>query len=178
MTPKKYYQIIVGITLSLVVVGGVGYWYAVNMLMAASQNLATQMGIESSADLLITNLQATKLLYDREISPILPQINNALPTGSNQTQILAQLQQVAKSSGAALSAVSFPPGVSTAGGASGGGIVALPISFQVSGSFSQLQNFLAGVENLSRLTTVNSLTVSRSGQTITYAITINAYSKP
>jgi Tfp pilus assembly protein PilO len=177
MTPKKYNQIIAAITLSLVLAGGVGYWFALNILGDASEKLATQMGIESSADARIVNLANTQIAYDKEIAPMLAQINEALPNTPNQTQILEQVQKIAKTTGVSLSGITLnSTGVSTAGKV--GGVIPLPLSFQVSGSYDQLQNFLASVENLSRLTTVDSLTVGRSGQTITYAINLSAYSKP
>jgi len=176
MTPKKYYQNIVGIILGLLVLGGGGYWYALTVLSDTSQKLATQMGMASSADDRIANLQNTKNLYDKEIAPILTQLNDALPSTPDQTQILTQLQKMAQTTGVSLSTVTFIK--TTTNGSSIGGVVALPMSFQVTGSYAQLQNFLAEAENLSRLTTVDSLTVSRSGQTIIYAINLSAYSKP
>jgi Tfp pilus assembly protein PilO len=182
MTPKKYNQIIAAITLSLILIGGAGYWFALNVLGDASEKLAAQMGVASSADTRITNLVNTQNAYDKEIAPILTKIDEALPSTPDQTQILEQVQKVAKTTGVSLSGITLSStatsAATTSTAAKAGGVVPLPLSFQVSGSYAQLQSFLASVENLSRLTTVDSLTVSRSGQTITYAINLSAYSKP
>jgi Tfp pilus assembly protein PilO len=61
-----------------------------------------------------------------------------------------------------------------------GSVLALPISFQVQGSFAQLQLFLTKVENLSRYTNVTTLSISRPEKTqpIVYAMTLNVYVKP
>lgn len=178
MTPKKYFRIIITISVCLVMIGGGGYWYGLTRLSEASSTLAAQNTMSQTADNRIANLKNTELHYHKEIEPILGQINEALPAAPNQTKILAQLQVAAKTTGAVLSAVSFEDsqGVSTKPVAAG--VTALPMSFQVVGSYAQAQAFLAEIENLSRLTTVDSLTASNTNGTITYAIHLTAYSKP
>ncbi len=174
MTPKKYYQIIVGIMIGLAVVGAGGYWYALNALNDASADLATQKSLSDSADTRVANLKNTQNRYQKLVEPLLPQINEALPNTSNQTEILSQLQTAAKTSSVSLSSVTFQGSA----GKPVAGVIPLSMSFQVTGNFTHVQAFLADVENLSRITTVDSLTATASGKTITYAINLTAYSKP
>jgi len=61
-----------------------------------------------------------------------------------------------------------------------GTVLAMPISFQLSGNYDQLQQFTAKVESLNRFTNVTNLAISRPDKTkpIVYSIALNAYIKP
>jgi Tfp pilus assembly protein PilO len=61
-----------------------------------------------------------------------------------------------------------------------GQVLALPISFQLAGTYEQLQTFLKKVERLNRFTNVTNLGISRPDKTkpIVYSISLNAYIKP
>jgi Tfp pilus assembly protein PilO len=61
-----------------------------------------------------------------------------------------------------------------------GNVLALPISFQLSGSYAQLQLFTSRVENLNRFTNITNLAISRpdKNKPIVYSVSLNAYIKP
>ncbi len=184
MKPKQFFYVLLGAITAFVVAGGAGYYYALTNLKATTDKLAVQLAEQASAEEQIQYLNRLKNQYNREIEPILPLIEDALPRAKNQTAILAQLQTIAGGSGLALSNVNFtsPVGLPTATSqtVAAGNVLALPITFQVQGSYGQLQSFLAKVEHLSRFTSVTTLTVTTTGKgkPITYAMTVNAYVKP
>lgn len=184
MTPKQFFFVTLGMAGLLVAVSGGGYYLAVRHIKNTSSQLATQLGERDAAEEQLQTLGRLEVQFNRDIKPILPLIDEALPRAKNQTEILAQLREVAGAAGLNLGAVSFQsatglPGV-TSQTVKTGDVLALPISFQVQGSFAQLQSFLSKVENLSRFTNVTTLSVSRPDKSkpITYSMTINAYVKP
>jgi Tfp pilus assembly protein PilO len=183
MTPKQYNFIILSVIGGLLVAGAAGYIYAFNLINQSSQSLAVQLGKASVADEQISNLKLTKQTYTQKIVPILPEIEAAMPKTKNQTELLAQLQDAAVKSGISISSVSFAavqdklPSNTTQTTAANGMLI-MPVSFSVEGSFTQLQAFLGRVESLKRITAVTNLTVTRSGSSIVYAMTVNSFIKP
>ncbi len=182
MTPKKFFFVLLGIIGGLLAAGGYGYYYGLQELSKASQNLAQQLGKQDAAASQLNRLITIKRTYELDVVPLMPRMNAALPQTKNQSELLALMEQTARSAGASLSKVSFSgaPGLpsSTSQTIRSGNVLAIPISFEVRGSYGQLQNFLVKIENLSRLTTVGSISLNRNGNTSSYSISINAYMKP
>ena len=184
MTPKRFFFILLGIGVLVLGAAGTGYYFALTFVQSTSTRLAAQMAEQTAADDKLSYLAKLKAQYTRDIVPILPLIEQALPRTKNQTEVLAQLQTIAGESGLVISQVTFasPTGLPTATSQTipSGGVLALPISFQVSGSFAQLQNFLTKVETLSRFTNVTTLSVTRpdKAKPIIYSMSVNAYVKP
>jgi Tfp pilus assembly protein PilO len=60
-----------------------------------------------------------------------------------------------------------------------GDVLALPISFQITGAYAQLQAFTQKVENLNRFTNITTLGVARNNSgPVSYTLSLNAYIKP
>lgn len=182
MTPKKYFFTLLGTIVLLIAAGGYGYYYAVTRINVSKAALAVTLTDQETAQQQLDNMAKLKTQYSRDILPILPRINDALPRTKNQTEILAQLQSISSASGLSLTNVSLPSAVGLPGDTSqtvqAGSVLALPISFQLHGTYGQLQAFLTRVENLSRFTNVTSLAISHAENTVTYSMTVNAYIKP
>ena len=184
MKPKQFFYVLIGIIGALVVVSGVGYYYALNMLESTKQSLATQQEAQAAADDQLEALNRVLNQYQKDVVPILPLMDEALPHTKNQTEILAQLQRIAADTGLNLGSVTFTSGnglpSATSQTVASGGVLALPINFQVTGTYTQLQAFLTRVETLSRLTNVVNLAVTRGDKTkpLTYSMNVNAYMKP
>jgi Tfp pilus assembly protein PilO len=120
------------------------------------------------------------------LQPKLAKVDLALPKVKKQSEVALQLQQLANGSGMTISAISF------SGGASGqslpsatsqtiavGNATALPITFQLTGTYEQLQTFLQKLEQLNRYTNVSSLSISRTtSNKLTFSLTVNAFIKP
>jgi Tfp pilus assembly protein PilO len=136
------------------------------------------------ADKQVETLDRLKHQYDRDIVPILPLLDEALPRDKKQTEILTQLQTIASQVGLSITSVNMPSPLGLPTGTSqtirSGNVLALPISFQLSGSYDQLQQFTSRIENLNRFTNITNLAISRPDKTkpIVYSIALNAYIKP
>ena len=184
MKPKQFFFVLVGIGFLVVCAVGGGYYLAMNMLNSNANNLATQLGQQTALANQISSLDRLQYQYNHVIVPILPMIDEALPRQKKQTEILQQLQNIASSVGLQITSISMPAptGLPTSVSQTikAGTILALPISFQLSGSYTQLQTFTADVENLNRFTDITNLAVAHSDPStpIVYSISLNAYIKP
>jgi Tfp pilus assembly protein PilO len=184
LDPKKFFYLLLGILVSVLAAGGGGYYYGLTQLHEQSGALAAKMATAEGAGEQIDRMTSLQHQYNRDIVPILPVINSALPREKKQTEILAQLQNIASSTGLSITSVSMPAPIGVPTSVSqtvkDGAVLALPISFQLSGSYGQLQTFLSRVENLNRFTNVTNLAISRPDKTkpIVYSISLNAYIKP
>lgn len=184
MKPKQFFFVLLGICVALVAAGGGGYYLALQQLHTRSQNLATKMANQSAARTQLASLTHLQSQYKNEIVPILPLMDEALPLQKKQTEILAQLQTIAGQVGLTIASVSMPSPVglptSTSQTIKAGNVLALPISFQLSGTYQQLQTFTADVEQLNRFTNITNLAISHPDKTkpIVYSISLNAYIEP
>jgi Tfp pilus assembly protein PilO len=184
MNPKRFFYVLIG-TLGLVIAaGGGGYYLALGLLTKQSSTLASKLATTETASSQIDKLTSLQYQYNRDIKPILGLIEAALPRDKKQTEILAQLQNIAGQNQLYITSVSMPSPVGVPGATSqtvkAGQVLALPISFQLSGTYKQLQTFLAKVESLNRFTNVTNLAISRpdKNKPIVYSISLNAYIKP
>jgi Tfp pilus assembly protein PilO len=183
MTPKKYFFILLGTIVLLIAASGYGYYVAVIRINTSKADYANTLAEQATAQQQLDDIDQLRNQYNRDVLPILGRINDALPHTKNQTEILAQLQSIASASGLALTNVTLPSAVglpdNTSQTIKSGTVLALPISFQLQGSYSQLQTLLTKVENLSRFTNVTSLAISHDDKSnVTYSMTVNAYIKP
>lgn len=185
MKPKQFFYVILGIVAVLVAGSGYGYYMGLQQLHERSTSLATRLAEQEAAAQQITTLQTLQHQYTRDIVPIIPLIDNALPRVKKQTEILAQIQRVASAAGLPLNAVTMPNPAGLPSDVSqtikADGVLGLPINFEVMGTYAQLQTFLGRVENLNRFTNVTNLTISHEDtqpNTVKYTFNLNAYIKP
>jgi Tfp pilus assembly protein PilO len=184
MKPKQFFLVLLGIFGATLLAAGGGYYLALGQLHAKSTALGAGLAAQVETDTQIENLSRLKRQYDRDIVPILPLLDAALPREKKQTEILAQLQAIAAQVGLKIDSISMPSPVGLPTSVSqtikSGAVLALPISFQLSGTYDQLQRFTSRVENLNRFTNITNLAVSRpdKAKPIIYAIALNAYIKP
>lgn len=184
MKTQQFFYACLGALLILTIGGGAGYYYASGAIhartMVLEQRIATQDVIEDQ----INQLVNLKRSYQK-LLPLKPQIEAALPLDKKQTDIALQLQQLASNAGMQLPNVNFA-GSSTLPAATSqtvpaGGVLALPVSFNLSGTYDQLQNFLRGLESLNRYTGVSSLAITHKddkSKTLDFAVTMKVYIKP
>jgi hypothetical protein len=97
MKPKRFFFVVLGIGLVILAASGYGYYWARQQLVAQSGALGSKLAMQHDEDQQIAALQHTQLQYNREIVPILELIDEALPRDKKQTEILAQLQNIASS---------------------------------------------------------------------------------
>jgi type IV pilus assembly protein PilO len=184
MKPKQFFFIGLGMIGAVVVIAGTGYYFALTRLHTQANNEAVELATQTQDESQISSLRRLQYQYTHEIEPILPLINEALPTDKKQTEILAQLQNIAAGVGLSISTISMPNPIGLPNSVSqtikSGTVLALPISFQLSGTYNQLQAFTEQVENLNRFTDITNLAISRPDKTqpIVYSISLNAYIMP
>jgi Tfp pilus assembly protein PilO len=184
MKPKQFFFGLLGGLVVLLVAGGGGYYFALTQLKASSGQLATQLANQQAEDDQITMLQSEQGIYEHQIVPILPLIDEALPREKKQTEILAQLQNIATSVGLQITSVTMPAPAGLPNATSqttkdkGSSVLALPISFQIAGQYPQLQVFTQKVETLSRFTNITNLAITHQAGGVTYAMQVNAYIMP
>jgi Tfp pilus assembly protein PilO len=184
MKPKQFFLILLGVFAAVVLAGGGGYYLALKQLKTGSTELSVGLASQADAESQLESLSRLKRQYDNNIVPILPLLDEALPRDKKQTEILAQLQAIAAQSGLQIGSVSMPSPLGLPTGVSqtvkSGVVLALPINFQLTGSYDQLQTFTSKAERLNRFTNITNLAISRPDKTrpITYTIALNAYIKP
>lgn len=180
MSTKRFFYILCAITAGLLIVGGVAYYYASRNLQAGTSELSRRLADEQLADAKISDLQDLESQYQR-LKPLIPVIYAALPDQKNQSQIAIQLRNIASQSGMTLDSLSFA--ASTSPGPISqtvkvGDVLAVPISFQLGGSYAQLQTFLNLQEHLNRYTNMTSLTISGTDNQLKFDVSLNAFVKP
>lgn len=167
----------------IVAAGGGGYYYAHKYLVAQSQDYSTKLAEQEAADERIASLNKLKNQYNRDVVPILPLIDETLPHNKQQSEVLAQIQRMAGSTGLQITSVSIPSPAGLPSELSqttkAGAVLALPILFKVDGTYPQLQAFTAKLENLNRFTNITTLSITRgTGGVASYSFSLSAYIKP
>ena len=183
MSPKRFFYILCGIVACLVLVGGGGYYFASKMLHERTSALSKKMAEDQAAEQKLSQLGDLQKQYKR-LGPILPAIEEALPANKEQSKIALQLRNIAAQSGMNFAGVTFP--ASTAPGPTSqtvpvGAVLAIPVTFQLQGSYDQLQSFLKQQENLSRYTSVTSLAITadpKNPNKLSFDVSLNVYMKP
>jgi Tfp pilus assembly protein PilO len=184
MKPKKFFFIALGAIAVILAAAGGGYYLALTKLHTESSNEAVQLTIASQDDSQISSLHSLEYQYQRDIVPNLGLMTEALPTAKKQTEVLAQLQNVANSVGLVITTVTMPSPAGLPSAISQtittGSVLALPISFELSGNYNALQQFTADVENLNRYTNITSISIAQPDKTkpLVYSMGVSAYIMP
>src|SRR5262245_31147135 len=143
MKPKQFFFIMLGVLVAVAAAGGGGYYFALKRLNAQTTDLAQSMAREKTIDDQIASLDKLNRVYNREIEPILPLLDAALPRQKQQTEILAQIEHIALATGVQqpFRAVTMPSPVGLPSDASqtikSGAVLGLPINFQASGTYPE-----------------------------------------
>jgi Tfp pilus assembly protein PilO len=182
--PKRFFYILLGVICVLVALSAGGYFLALTALNSEAANESAKMALQNQDYTTIATMHKVARQYNQIILPILPLMDEALPTDKKQSEILAQLQNIASSVGLQISSVSMPSPVGLPSQVSqtvkAGNVLELPINFQLSGTYQQLQSFTEQVEDLNRFTDITNLTVDHPSSTepIVYTISLVAYVLP
>ena len=182
MKPKQLFYALIGMCLVLVAGLGFGYNYEVGRIKTETKQLGHKQADATVAAEELDQLSSLKQQF-QQLQPVLAKLNVALPSQKNQSVVVLQIQQLAANSGMQLPSASFQAsnGLPTATSQTvrAGNVLALPISFQLSGTYAQLQKFLQQLEQLGRYNGVSSLSITRgAGTNLSFSITLNVYVKP
>lgn len=184
MKPKQFFYVALGLFVVLAVGGGYGYYLGLTYVHQKSDALAEKLAAQTAADQQIDDIEKLQHQYNRDITPIIPLIDAALPRAKKQTEILAQIQRIAQSVGLQITGVTMPNPAGLPSEVSqtiqAGTVLALPINFKVSGTYPKLQAFTSQIESLNRYTNVTTLAISRPDNSGNpeYSFSLNAYIKP
>jgi len=182
MKPQRFFWILTAVLVLLLGVGGAGYYFAIKYVGDTQTNLKAQYIAQNDADQQIEDIGKLRAQYKHDVVPLQAQINAALPKTKNQTEILAQIQHVASDVGLSISGVAFAGSAgpsATSQAVKSGLVLALPVTFQTTGTYAQLEAFLSKMESLNRFTSVTNLAVNKvDAKKISFSINLNAYFKP
>lgn len=184
MKPKKLF-IILNVLLGIVLVGGLGGWYL------AQRSLTSRIGRlqRLTGDILLENDQINRLKqltadYKR-IEPLAEQVQSILPAQKAQADVVAQIATIVRSHGLELSALTFeatkglPDERSQTQTGPLSGIFIMPVRFQTTSSYGQLQAVLSSFERQQRFMRVSTLEITRTeAGLITANITLEVFLKP
>ncbi len=184
MKPKQLYYGLIGLIVVLAIGLGYGYYQAVGKVKAQTKALSKLMADDSLNQEHLDQLSDLKHKL-KDLEPVLAKLDIALPATENQSQVILQIEQLAAQAGMNLPNASFQAlnGLPTATSQTvkAGPALALPISFQLNGTYEQLQTFLQSVEHLGRYSSVSSLSITQSAtnaKALSFSITLNVYVKP
>jgi Tfp pilus assembly protein PilO len=182
MKPKIFFSILLGL-IAVILAAGVGaYYLAFSKLVSTSSSYSQQLSNQAESDSMLAAIRKLEFSYKNNVRPIIPLMDSALPRNKNQTELLTQIKSIASESGLSITNINFatvnglPSNVTQT--TPNGSVLALPINFQLDGSYAQLQQFLFRAEKLKRLTNITTLSVTKNDKAISYAITMNAYIMP
>lgn len=180
MKPRRFFFILSGLLAFMLVAGGGGYYFASMNLEKGIGDLSKRLGDKQLSEQKLADLDDLQKQHER-LKPMMPIIYNALPTEKEQSKIAIQLRNIARASNMELDGLNFA--ASSAPGPTSqtvpvGDVFAVPITFTLYGSYSQLQAFLQRQEKLDRYTTVTGLDISESESSLSFNITLNTFVKP
>lgn len=180
MNPQKFFHVLAGILAVIVLGGGTGYYFASSMLNDNTVTLSQRLADKDLADEKLSKYQDLRKQYNK-LAPVLDQLDQALPTDKRQSELSLQLQNIASASGMRIDSITFA--TSTTPGPTSqttkvGDVLALPVTFQLHGTYNQLQSFLQKQERLNRYTSMTALDISGGGSALNFGIQLNAFLKP
>ncbi len=173
MSPKRFF-LILSIAAALSVAADGFYFFKSTANFQAKQSQLRK----TRADILIHQNQADDFLkleqtFQTDVSPKLDLVNKALPSEKNEGAINQAISDLARQTGVSLSGEGVSFAASTANATN-----IVPVSFSVAGRYSQIQNFLQGMETLDRQNDIISVGLGNQAGQITAALTVNMYIRP
>ncbi len=181
MNPKQLCYILCSLLVIAVGGSGFGYYVASQYLTTGIVKLSEQLAQSQEADENLNQLANLQKQY-KQLEPSLTLVNEALPAEKNQSKVALQLQNIAASSGMRIDNIDFPasnqPGPISQT-TKVGDILALEVTFQLEGTYDQLQDFLQRQERLDRYSSMTSLSITPTeADRLSFGIILNVFVKP
>lgn len=184
MKAKQLYFLLLGGLAIVVLATVVGFFTGHKQLNGRVGELR-----KASADLVIANQELSRLDKLRaqyaEIRPLAEKASSVLPTQKEQDQVVAQVAKIVARQGLGLAGLSFkqtdglPDERSQSLPAEIGGILMMPVQFETSGTYRQIQSLLLSFERQQRFMRVSTLNLTRAeGGEVTAALTLEVFFKP
>lgn len=184
LNPQRYFYVLIALLVLVLAGGGYGYYWVTTQLNQKTAQLQERKQEVTLADTKQNDLEALKRSY-ADVQPVLNSLDGALPQTKRESELGLALQSIARQSGMTISTITFPPTGATLPGPTSqtvkqGDVLAIAVTFELSGTYPQLQTFLQKQERLARFTNVVALTISRSDPRggLKFNISLLAYIKP
>lgn len=184
MKPNQLYYGLLGL-LALVIIGGLaGFWIAHKQLdnkISTLRKLSGDLSLENDQ---ISRLQKLESQY-KQIEPLANKASSVLPDRKHQDEVVAQVSTIVKNNGLELAGLTFDdtsglPDERSQTIASGiGGISVMPVRFQTTGRYEQLDAMLRDFEKQQRFMRVSTLEITRNQDgSASTNIVLEVYLKP
>lgn len=166
MTPKRLFYVLLAVSSLLIIAGGAAYYMSHRQLTSkidASNQLAAEIILERGR---MEQLISLNDQYE-ELAELSEKTERILPDDKLQSEVTAQLFALIDQSGLKSSGINYestsgkPGGRSQTNTSQTEDVLVMPATFQVTGSYSQLLQFLHNVERNERIMQVNSLDIGR-----------------
>ena len=180
MNAKRLFYVLCGMLAILIVGGGFAYYMASKNLHASIAEVSKRQADADVAEERVAKLSDLEKQYQR-LAPVINQMNTALPRDKAQSDLSLQLQTMANKSNMKITSLQFTPSAQpgpTSQTTKVGDVLAIPVTFQLKGTYNQLQTFLKQLEQLNRYTNITSLSITKADDSILYSVQLNAYLKP
>lgn len=182
MKAKQLFFVLCVVLAVFIAAGGATYYFASVTLSSGTTELSERLADEQLANKKLDDLADLEKQYKR-LEAVMPKIYDALPDQKLQSKIGVQLRNISQQSGMNLDSLTFP--ASTAPGPISqtikvGDVLAIPVTFQLTGTYDQLRQFLGLQETLDRYTNVTALNISSgpNSKTLTFDVSLNVFMKP
>src|SRR3990167_9503210 len=174
MTPKYlHYGLLglIGITVIGTLIGFVLSQQQISKRISSLQQLSSDIVIENEQLERLRNLESDYKKYE----PLATKAQTILPNQKQQSEVVAQISTIARSNGMELKGLTFdatqglPSDRSQTQPGSIGGILVMPVRFEATGTYQQLQNLLQNFEHQLRFMRVSILEIQRdAGGSVTF----------
>lgn len=184
MNPKQLYFGLLGL-IALIVLGGVGTYYLSHQSLSAKITHFSELNVD-------IGLQNQRLRELRELetayaaaAPTAEKTGRILPSEKLQSEVSAQIFAMIRSAGLSSDTLSYQPTTGLPGGSTQttatdvAGVLVMPVTFSVGGSYEQLLRFLDNIEHQERLMQVQALDIARSAEEdLSFNIQLEVFLQP
>lgn len=183
MTPKQFNYILwtlVGIVVGGALIGFILTQQTISQRISNLQRLSGDIEVENQQLEKLRVLEADYKKYE----PLAAKAQTVLPNQKQQSEVVAQISTLARNNGMELKGLTFdateglPNEKSQTQPGSIGGILVMPVRFEATGSYQQLQNLLKNFEQQLRYMRVSILEIQRAQDgAITFNMTLEVFLK-
>lgn len=181
MKPQGFFTILIGASLLVAAGGGFGYRQLARSVGHSTHNLRQVLAETTAADDQADRLEGLRQTYTREVVPLLPKLDAALPKTKQQQAVSLELSRLAADSGLTLTGLTYPASTTpgpTSQTAKAGDILYMTINFELAGKYDQINGFVQRLENYSHYANITSLNQTAKSDLVSAAINLNVFLKP
>lgn len=181
MKPKQFFYILTGLMIAIAGLGGYAYFKYFQKIQAQTKKLGFILADKQVASDKAALLKQLEKQYGETVLPLLPNAQTALPKTKSQSELARQLKALADSTGVSLSGLTFKASSqpsATSQTDSEEGLLAMPVNFDVGGSYAQVYDFIQRLEYFSREANIKSVGLSAGSAGVTAQLDVIVYLKP